>query len=197
MSKPVHVTDAEFEKEVLQADVPVLVDFWAEWCGPCRMVAPSLETLAEEYDGRFKVAKVDTNANPEWASRFGVQVRVNRPRCGGAMGRAVDQGSLFRKLLPLFSSRLNSSALAGRGLAASISTELGTTTIAYDGEHVSLEEGASKDACELSAPALMQLVTGYRDPLAVGAKFSGKRARAAMKALWPRQEAFMWRADHF
>ena len=73
MSKPIHVTDAEFEKEVLQSDVPVVVDFWAEWCGPCRMIAPSLETLAEEYDGRFKVAKVDTDQNTEWAMRFGVQ----------------------------------------------------------------------------------------------------------------------------
>ena len=70
---PVHVTDATFEAEVLNSELPVLVDYWAEWCGPCRMVAPTLEKLAKEYAGKLVVAKVDTDANPEWASKFGVQ----------------------------------------------------------------------------------------------------------------------------
>lgn len=70
---PVHVTDAEFEKTVLQSDLPVVVDFWAPWCGPCRMVAPTLDKLATEYAGKLVIAKVDTDENPEWAQRFGVQ----------------------------------------------------------------------------------------------------------------------------
>jgi len=70
---PVHVTDAEFEKTVLQADLPVVVDFWAPWCGPCRMVAPTLDKLATEYAGKLIIAKVDTDENPDWAQRFGVQ----------------------------------------------------------------------------------------------------------------------------
>ena len=73
MSKPIHVTDAEFTKEVLRSELPVLVDFWAPWCGPCRMVAPSLETLASEYAGRIRVAKVNTDDHPLWASQYGVQ----------------------------------------------------------------------------------------------------------------------------
>lgn len=70
---PVHVTDAEFEKTVLQASLPVVVDFWAPWCGPCRMVAPTLDKLATEYAGKLIIAKVDTDENPDWAGRFGVQ----------------------------------------------------------------------------------------------------------------------------
>ena len=73
MNEPIHVTDAAFEKAVLQSPVPVLVDFWAPWCMPCRMVAPSLEKLAKEYDGRLLVAKVNTDEYPEWAIKYGVQ----------------------------------------------------------------------------------------------------------------------------
>jgi thioredoxin 1 len=73
MSKPIHVTDAEFEKTVLQSGLPVIVDFWAPWCAPCRMVAPMLESIAREYDGKLIVAKVNTDENPQWAIRYGVQ----------------------------------------------------------------------------------------------------------------------------
>jgi thioredoxin 1 len=73
VNEPVHVSDAEFEEKVLKADLPVVVDFWAPWCGPCKMVAPILDKLAEEYSGKLVIAKVNTDENPEWAMHFGVQ----------------------------------------------------------------------------------------------------------------------------
>ncbi len=73
VEEPIHVTDAAFEKSVLQSSLPVIVDFWAPWCGPCKMVAPTLEKLARELAGKLIVAKVNTDDNPEWASRYGVQ----------------------------------------------------------------------------------------------------------------------------
>lgn len=73
MAKPISVTDAEFEQKVLQADVPVVVDFWAPWCGPCRAIAPILDKLAGEYEGRLKIAKVNTDEEVRWASQFGIQ----------------------------------------------------------------------------------------------------------------------------
>src|SRR5512138_1361012 len=72
-SKPVHVTDAEFENVVLKSSLPVVVDFWAPWCGPCKMVAPMLEKIAKEQAGKLVVAKVNTDENPEWAMKYGVQ----------------------------------------------------------------------------------------------------------------------------
>ncbi len=72
MGKPVHVNDREFDTQVLKAGEPVLVDFWAEWCGPCRMIAPIIEDLAAEYDGKVKVAKVDVDENPGVANRYGI-----------------------------------------------------------------------------------------------------------------------------
>jgi thioredoxin 1 len=73
MAKPKEVTDATFEQEVLKAPRPVLVDFWAPWCGPCRMVAPIVEELAEEYDGKVNFVKLNTDDNPVTASGYGIR----------------------------------------------------------------------------------------------------------------------------
>jgi len=70
---PIHVTDAAFEKSVLQSETPVIVDFWAPWCGPCKMIAPVLEKIAKESAGKVVVAKVNTDEDNEWAMKYGVQ----------------------------------------------------------------------------------------------------------------------------
>ncbi|MBK6280097.1 MAG: thioredoxin TrxA [Gammaproteobacteria bacterium] len=69
----VHVTDASFEEEVLKSKLPVLVDYWAEWCGPCKMIAPVLDEIAREYAGRLKVCKMDVDANGETPARFAIR----------------------------------------------------------------------------------------------------------------------------
>lgn len=73
INEPVHVKDAAFEEAVLKSPIPVIVDFWAPWCGPCKMVAPILDKIAMEQAGKLIVAKVNTDEDPEWATRFGVQ----------------------------------------------------------------------------------------------------------------------------
>jgi thioredoxin 1 len=73
VAKPKEVTDATFEREVLKAPRPVLVDFWAPWCGPCRMVAPIVEELAEEYAGKVNFVKLNTDDNPIIASRYSIR----------------------------------------------------------------------------------------------------------------------------
>ncbi len=73
MAQAFNVTDGTFESEVLRATEPTLVDFWAEWCGPCKMIGPAVETLAEEYDGRLRVARMDVDSNRQTPGRYGIR----------------------------------------------------------------------------------------------------------------------------
>ena len=73
MSELLHVTDETFETEIMNADLPAMVDFWAEWCGPCRMVGPMVEELAAQYKGKIKIAKMDVDKNRNTPARFGIR----------------------------------------------------------------------------------------------------------------------------
>ena len=73
MSSAPAVTDSSFDKDVLQSDLPVLVDFWAPWCGPCRMVAPVVEEISKDFEGKIKVFKLNTDENPNVASQYGIR----------------------------------------------------------------------------------------------------------------------------
>ena len=89
MSDLIHATsDADFEANVLQSDIPVLVDFWAEWCGPCKMIAPILEEAAKEFEGRIKIVKMDVDQNSETPVKYGVRGIPNLIIYKG--GEAVD-----------------------------------------------------------------------------------------------------------
>lgn len=89
MPKPIEFTDANFDQEVVKSETPVLVDFWAEWCGPCKMIAPVVAELANEYEGKLKVGKVDVDSNQQVAMRFGIRGIPTLLIFKG--GRVVDQ----------------------------------------------------------------------------------------------------------
>ncbi|MCU0412635.1 MAG: thioredoxin [Bacteroidetes bacterium] len=97
--KPVEVTDSNFEAEVLKSSTPVLVDFWAEWCGPCKMIAPVVEELAKELSGKLKVGKVDVDNNQQIAMKFGIRSIPTLLVFKG--GKVVDQlvGAVPKKAL--------------------------------------------------------------------------------------------------
>ncbi len=73
MKSTVEITDANFKQEVLESNIPVLVDFWAEWCGPCKMIAPAVEELATEYQGKVKIGKLDVDSNPQMSMQYGIR----------------------------------------------------------------------------------------------------------------------------
>ncbi len=97
-----HVSDATFDKEVLQSATPVLVDYWAEWCGPCKMIAPVLEDVAKEYAGRLTVAKLDIDANPGITSQFGIRGIPTLILFKGGKPHAQKVGALSKSQLTAF-----------------------------------------------------------------------------------------------
>ncbi len=101
--KPVTLSSQNFESEVVKSNVPVLVDFWAAWCGPCKMIAPIVEELAKEYDGKLKVAKVDVDANQDIATTFGIMsiptlLIFNGGRVADQLVGAVPKSMLVNKI---------------------------------------------------------------------------------------------------
>lgn len=105
--KLIHVTDAEFESQVLKADKPVLVDFWASWCGPCLAIAPVIEELAGEYDGKVMVAKMDVDKSPATPGRYGIRAIPTLilfkdgqvvEQITGAVGKAVIESAIKKAL---------------------------------------------------------------------------------------------------
>lgn len=97
-----HVTDSSFDTEVLQENLPVLVDYWAEWCGPCKMIAPILDDVAQEYAGRLKVAKVNIDDNPDTPARFGIRGIPTLMLFKGGNVEATKVGALSKSQLTAF-----------------------------------------------------------------------------------------------
>ncbi len=97
-----HVTDGSFEQEVLKADIPVLVDFWAEWCGPCKMIAPVLEEVAGEYAGRLKVTKLNIDENTATPPKYGIRGIPTLMLFKGGQVEATKVGAMSKSQLAAF-----------------------------------------------------------------------------------------------
>ncbi len=102
MSKILKVTDDSFDAEVLKSSEPVLVDYWAEWCGPCKMIAPILDEIAQEYDGRLKVAKLNVDENQQTPPKYGIRGIPTLMLFKGGNVEAVKVGALSKSQLTAF-----------------------------------------------------------------------------------------------
>jgi len=100
--KIIHVTDASFENDVLNAEGPVLIDYWAEWCGPCKAIAPVLNDIAEEYDGKLTIAKINIDENPGVPAKFGVRGIPTLTIFKGGNVEATKVGALSKSQLTAF-----------------------------------------------------------------------------------------------
>jgi thioredoxin 1 len=97
-----HVSDASFEADVLQSDVPVLVDYWAAWCGPCKMIAPILEEVAKEYNGRLVIAKINVDENQDTPAKYGIRGIPTLMLFKGGQAAATKVGALSKSQLTAF-----------------------------------------------------------------------------------------------
>lgn len=100
--KIVHTTDAQFEQDIIKSELPVLLDFWAEWCGPCKMIAPILDEVAGDYDGRLKIAKLNIDENPATAPKFGIRGIPTLLLFKGGQVQAQKVGALSKAQLKEF-----------------------------------------------------------------------------------------------
>jgi len=100
--KILHISDGSFEQEVLKSDVPVLVDYWAEWCGPCKMISPILEEIADEYDGKIRIAKLNIDDNPTTPPKYGIRGIPTLMLFKGGEVEATTVGALSKSQLTAF-----------------------------------------------------------------------------------------------